>query len=97
MIKNTRRINNLPSHISIVKVTDEEGFGGESVWLNINICPSNFVDEGGFSNVRVTANEKGTGCRVDSGETRDVLPDLFEVGKGILLSANDRSHTVFFI
>ena len=54
MIKNTRRVNNLPSHISIVKVTDEEGFGGESVWLNINICPSNFVDEGGFSNVRVT-------------------------------------------
>lgn len=79
MIQNPRCVNNLPSHISIIQVSNEEGFGGESVGLDIDVCACNFVDERGFSDVGVSADEKSASGGVNGGETGDVLTDLFEV------------------
>lgn len=75
-------------------MSNEEAFGGECVWLYVDVRASDFVDKGGLSDVRVAADKECTRIGVNGGETRDVLPDLFEVGKRIFLSAHDRSHSI---
>jgi len=38
-------VDNLPSEVFVIHVSDEERFGGESVRLNIDIGTSDLVDE----------------------------------------------------
>jgi hypothetical protein len=76
MIKDTWSINNLPSQVFIIKVTDEERFGRECVWLDIDICAGDFVNEGGFPNIGVSTNEKCPGIGVDGREAGNVLANL---------------------
>ena len=94
MVENTWSIDYLPPHIPIVEVTDEERFGGEGVRLNVDVRTGDLVDEGGFADVGVAADEEGAGSRVNGGQTGDVLPDLFKVGQGVLLAAHDCSHAI---
>ena len=86
-------VDDLPSEVLVVHMTDKEGFGGESVRLNIDIRPGNLVDERTLSDVWVTTDQEGTGVGIDRGQTRNVLSDLLEVGEGVLLSLHDGSHT----
>lgn len=46
VIENTRGIEDLPTEMSVVHVTDEERLRRESVRLDINIGASNFVHKG---------------------------------------------------
>jgi hypothetical protein len=62
--------------------------------LNIHISPSDFIDETTLSNVGVSADDQRPRVRVDGGETRDVLSDLFEVGQGFFLTTHDRGHSI---
>ena len=75
----------MPSHVSVVEVTDEEGFGGESVRLNVDVRTGDFVDEGRLADVGVSADEQRAGGRVDVGKTGDVLADLKEGDQTLLL------------
>ena len=93
VIQHSRSIDNLPSKVLVVHMTDKEGFSGESVRLNIDVGSSDFFDKGGLSNVRVTADEESSGGGIDSGKTRHVLSNLLEIGEGILLSSHDGSHS----
>jgi hypothetical protein len=61
--------------------------------LNIHISPGDLVDETTLSDVGVSADDQCPRVRVDSGETRDVLSDLFEVGQGFFLTTHDRGHS----
>lgn len=79
MVKDSGSIDHLPPHIPVIEVTDEEGLGGESIRLDIDVRTGDFVDEGGFADVRVAADEEGAGSRVDGRKTRNVLPDLLEI------------------
>ena len=54
VVQNTRRINHLPSHVSVIKVSNEKGLGSESIGLDIYVRTGNFIDEGGFSDVGVS-------------------------------------------
>ena len=46
MVQDTRSIDHLPSHVSIIQMSDEERLGGECVWLDVDIRTGDFVDEG---------------------------------------------------
>ena len=76
-------------------MTDEEGFCGEGVRLYINVRAGNFVDERGFSDIGITADEKSTCVGIDGWQTGDVLADLLKVGQWIFLTSHDGSHTFF--
>lgn len=93
VIQHSRSIDNLPSEVLVVHVTDEERLGGEGVRLNVDIRSSDFVDEGRLSDVGVSTDEKRSGGGVDGRETGHVLSNLFEIGKRILLSSHDGSHS----
>ena len=62
--------------------------------LNIHISPGDLVDETTLSDVGVSTDDQRPRVRVDSGETRDVLSDLFEVGQRFFLTTHDRGHSM---
>ena len=39
------------------------------------------VHEGRFADVGVPCDKQGAGCRVDGGQSREMLPDLLQIGK----------------
>lgn len=43
VIKDSRRIDDLPSEILVIQVANEQGFCGEGVGLNIDIGTGDFV------------------------------------------------------
>ena len=45
VIKDTRGIDDLPSHVAVVEVPNEEGLGGECVRLDVDIRTSDFIEE----------------------------------------------------
>ena len=45
VVQNTWSVNNLPSGVLVIGVTDEQVLGGESIGLNINIGIRDIVDE----------------------------------------------------
>jgi hypothetical protein len=61
--------------------------------LNIDIRSSDLVDETTLPNVGVTADQQRPGVGIDGWETRDMLPDLLEVGKGVFLTTHDGRHS----
>lgn len=92
MVQDTRCVDDLPASIIIVQMADKEGFGGEGIGLNIDICSGDFVHEAGFADVGVAAADESSGRRVDSRQTAHVLSDLFEVGQRVLLTFDDGGH-----
>jgi hypothetical protein len=93
VIQDTWGVDDLPSEVFVVHVTDKEGFRGERVWLDIDICSRDLVDKRTLSDVGVTADQKSTGVGVNSWQTRNVLSDLLEVGERVFLSLHDCGHT----
>jgi len=93
VVQDTWGVDDLPSQVLVVHVTDKERFGGERVRLDVDIRSGDLVDKTTLSDIWVTADQERTGVGVDRGQTRDVLSDLLEVGEGILLSLHDRSHS----
>lgn len=45
VVENSGSIDNLPSEVFVIHVSNEEGFRGESVGLNIDIGTGDLVDE----------------------------------------------------
>ncbi len=45
VIQDTGRIDDLPSKVFIIQMSHKEGFCGKSVGLDVNVGPSDFVDE----------------------------------------------------
>lgn len=93
MVKNTRRVYDLPPKVFIVEVANKKRLGCESVWLNIDIGTSDLVDERGFSDIGISTDQKRPGVWIDGRKTGDVLANLLKVSKWVFLSAHDGSHT----
>lgn len=93
VVEDSGRVDDLPAEVLVVHVADEKTLGREGVGLNVDVGAGDLVDERRLSDVRVAADEEGTGGRVDGGETRHVLADLLEVGEGVLLATHDGGHS----
>lgn len=93
VVQDSRSVDNLPSEVLVVHVTDEQGFGGESVGLDVDVRTSDLVDKRTLSNVGVAANQQSTGVWIDRWQTRDMLSDLLEIRQRVFLSLHDCSHT----
>jgi hypothetical protein len=93
LTQKTGGINHLPPQVTVIHVSNEQRLGRESVRLNIHIGPSNLVDKTTLSDVGVSTDDQRSRVRVDGGETRNVLSDLFEVGQRFFLTTHDRGHS----
>jgi len=92
VVKNSRGVDDLPPEVLVVHVAHEEGLGGEGVGLDVNVGPGHLVHEAGLAHVRVAGDEEGAGVGVDGGETGHVLPDLVQVGQGVLQALHEGAH-----
>ena len=93
MVENSRRINGLEPQVFVVKVTDEQTLGGESIGLYIDIGTGDAAQKAGFPDIGVTANQQGTGVGVNRRQTAQVLTDLLQVDQGIFQTSADGGHT----
>jgi hypothetical protein len=92
VVENTGGIDGLESQVLVVKVTNKQTLGGESVGLDIHIGAGDASEEAGLSNVGVTADEQGPGVGVDGRKTAEMLADLVEIQQRILQSLDERGH-----
>ena len=74
-------------------MSHKQRFGGERVWLDVDVRTRDLVNERRFPDVRVTADEERAGIWIYGRQTRYVLPDLFEIRQRILLAAHNRCHS----
>ena len=81
MVKDTGRVNNLPTQVLVVGVTHVQGLGGKGVGLNFDIGSGDLVDETGLANVGEAADEQGPGIGVDGWQTAQMLTNLIRLNK----------------
>ena len=84
MVKDTGRVNNLPTQVLVVSVTHVQGLGGEGIRLNLDVGSGDLVDEAGLANVGEAADEQSPGVRVDGRQTAQMLSDLIKKKKVLL-------------
>ena len=82
VIEDTGGIDDLPSSILVISMSDEQRLGGESIWLNINVGLSHVVDQTRLTDVRVTCKDQSSGVGVNGRESSQMLPYLFQVAEG---------------
>ena len=82
VVEDTWRVDDLPAGILVVSVAHEEVLSGEGVWLHVHIGVGNIIDEARFADIREACDDESTRVRVDCGQTRQMLPDLFKVAQG---------------
>ena len=92
VVEDPGRVDHLPAQVFVVQMADEERLGRECVRLHVDVRAGDLVDEGRLADVGVPADEERPGGGVDRGQSRDVLPDLLEIGQGVLLATHDRGH-----
>merc|ERR1719219_2112225 len=93
MVQDTGGVNNLPSQIFVVRVSDVQTLGGEGVGLHLNIGSRDLVDEAGLANVWESCDDQSPGVGVDGWKPAEVLPDLLQVLEALVLSPHDGGHT----
>ena len=93
MVKDTGRVNNLPTEVLVVSVTHVQGFGGKCVRLNFDIGSGDLVDETRFANIGKATDEQSSGIGIDGWETTQMLPNLFEIGQALTLPLHDGGHS----
>lgn len=78
VIKNTWRVDHLPSHVVIIGMSDEKTLGGKGIRLDVNISTGDIVHKGRFTDIGETRDQEGSFIRVDTWETAHVFSDFFQ-------------------
>jgi hypothetical protein len=60
--------------------------------LHIDVCAGDLVNEAALADIRVAADQQRPRVGIDRRETRNVLPDLFEVRERVFLPLHDGRH-----
>lgn len=92
VVEDAGGVDDLPAHVAVVEVADEEGLGRERVRLHVDVRARDLVEEGGLADVGVPADEERAGGGVDGGETGEMLADLLEELECFVLPLHDRGH-----
>ena len=67
VVEDTRSVDDLPSQVLVVEVTNEKRLGRKRVRLYVYVRTCDLVDEGRFSDVWIPADEQGPGVGVNCG------------------------------
>ena len=93
MVEDTGCVDDLPPHVAVVEVADEERLGRECVRLDVDVRSGDFVEEGRLADIRVSTDEQRACSRVDRGKTRQVLANLLQELKRLVLPLHYGGHT----
>ena len=83
MVKDARCVDCLETEIFIVKVTNKQRLCGEGVWLDVNVCSCDRLQEARFADVRVTTDQQRPSIRIDTWQSTKMLPNLFKIDQRI--------------
>jgi len=92
VVKNTRRVNYLPSRVLIIGVSHKKTLCRECIWLHVDIRICHVVDQTGFSYVGVAGEDQGALVCVDAWETAEMFSDLLKVTEGGLKFFDQCTH-----
>lgn len=92
-IQDTWCVNHLPPHVLVVHMADVQALGGERIWLYLNICARNAVDEGRFPHVGIPTHKKCSSVWVYGGQPRHVLSHLLQISQRSCLPLHQRAHS----
>lgn len=93
VIQNTRGIDNLPSKVLVIGVSDVQRLGGERVRRSLDIGTGDLVHERTLADVGETTDDQRSSVGIDRGQTVQVLSNLFQEFQGVLLSLQDGRHS----
>mmetsp|Transcript_9210 Transcript_9210/g.22947 ORF Transcript_9210/g.22947 Transcript_9210/m.22947 type:complete len:243 (+) Transcript_9210:1379-2107(+) len=79
MIEDSRGVDDLPPHVVVVQVADEERLCGEGVGLHIYASIGDYVHEGRLSYVRIASKDQCARRGVDRRQPAQVLPHFLKV------------------
>jgi hypothetical protein len=93
VIQDTRGINNLPSKVLVIGVSDVQSLGRERVRRRLHIGSGNLVHKRTFTDVGETTDDQGSGIGIDRGQTVQMLSNLLQEFQSILLTLQDGGHS----
>jgi hypothetical protein len=93
VIKNPGGVNDLPAKELVVHVPDKEGLCSKGIGLDIDFGPRQFVHERRFADIGVPAENESASVWVNRRQTGQMLTDLFQVRKRVLLPLHNRGHS----
>lgn len=93
VIQNTRGIDDLPSKVLVIGVSNVQSLGRERVRRRLDISPGNLVHERTLADVGESTDDQGSGVGIDSGQTVQMLSNLLQEFQRILLTLQDGRHS----
>src|SRR2546421_1805461 len=84
MVQDAWCVNCLETKVFVVKVANKQRLCCKGIWLDVNICSCNGLQETRFANVRITTDQQSPGIWIDAGQSAQVLANLLQVDKRIL-------------
>ena len=82
VVENTWGINDLPTGVVVVEVTQVKILSGESVWLNVNISLSHIVHQTRFTNIWETCEDECSLIGINTWKSTQMLSHFFEITQG---------------
>jgi hypothetical protein len=92
VVQNSWSINDLPPQIFVVCVTHEQRFRCESIWLDFNVCSSDFVHEARLADIGETSDDQCARVGIDGWQTRQMLAHLLKVCQCAALPSGNCAH-----
>ncbi len=92
MVQDPGGVNDLPTQVLVVRVSNVQRLGRESVGLDFNISSGNLVDETRFANIGKSTDEQSPGIGINGWKTTQMLSDLLKVGQALALPLHYGGH-----
>ena len=91
-IQNSRRVQNLPPQVLVIRVTDVNRLRRERVRLHLNIRSRHLVHKARFTHIRIPAHQNRPRVRIDARQTRHVLSHLLQIRQARRVFFHDGAH-----
>mmetsp|Transcript_3081 Transcript_3081/g.6284 ORF Transcript_3081/g.6284 Transcript_3081/m.6284 type:complete len:211 (-) Transcript_3081:382-1014(-) len=92
-VQNSRGVDHLPPAVLIVKMSNEEGLGGEGIRFDLHSCIGHLIHEARLANIRVPRQDQGPSGRVNRRQPGEMLPDFLKVRQRRLELLHRSAHT----
>lgn len=79
VVQHSGGIDNLPTRVLVVGVTNEQVLSCEGVRLHVHVRVSHIVNKGWFTNIRETSDNQSSRVSVDLRESTEMLSDFFQI------------------
>lgn len=79
VIQDTGGIDNLPSHVLVIGMTNVERLGGERITLDFDISLGDRVNETTLTDIGVTGNHQSSFEGIDGGQSCQMLSNFFQI------------------